>query len=763
MGDTSSCLKDMGILLMNYKKGVMMAIFFFLLFITPVSAFLPDADRLLSFWDFEQTSGTIINDTSGNGFNGTAYNISFHSGFHNLSMNVSLASDVSLDDHRIGGRNNRTVTFWVNISSFIANMYIFSYGALISDQEFSIGSSQDTETRRKIFVDFNGDSLATTGVLPVNAYSMVSVTYNGTEVSIYINDTFVISKIKTLSTVNTTISIGKRIGGGAEGTNATLDLLRIYNRSLNQSEIGLLFNNSVGSVLNLTSTNTTSFSNNQTVPSPCLWNNTCVLSTTVSDDDGLNQVNFSLTYPNGTQGPILSGINLSAVWNVSINISGIGAQGDWNVLVSAIDNSNVLTNYNWSFNITDQKPVVVNVSLNPVPNGGDKDLNAAYNTTDVESNGITIFTRWWKNNVYNGTWDDSLFLGEMNFTHLDNLTVNVTAFDGLKNSTTVQNSTIINDTVIPVLENFSLSVSSGVSTSAFTIFASCSDASRLNSSYPIVLVNHTTLGKQVNISGDMPLVSGTSNNYSVNYTPSSDFPNTGVGSVYNFTFYCRDLAGNEVVNGSVGLRYEITATPGGGGSSGGGGDGSTTITQVVTLVTSPGLANLTISPSLYSPFIGLISLSLYSDSDVWTKSFISNFALKSAEVIDNKEFNTTLIGNSTVVVTTPFFFNGKFSVSKNARLRVIDVHGRTAYADIRPIRAVNLAYSLPLPPIQSGELPSILQILVRERDGYILGLRLLTLSLISLIIITFLLVKQPKTYRVVSQNVKRFLGLTKEY
>ncbi len=92
---------------------------------------------------------------------------------------------------------------------------------------------------------YNNGNLMSSVALKINKWQHLAVTVTGTQLKIYID-----GKLTLTSTVisapkgimRTENYIGKSNWNGNENVNAELDDLKIFNRSLTQSEINLLLN-----------------------------------------------------------------------------------------------------------------------------------------------------------------------------------------------------------------------------------------------------------------------------------------------------------------------------------------------------------------------------------------------------------------------------------------------------------------------------------------------------------------------------------------
>ncbi len=205
---------------------------------------------LVAAYGFEETSGTAVNDSSPAKNNGTAVGgaISTASGrfgralsFDGVNDKVEVPDSASLELV-----NALTVEAWVQpkssrlhapvVTKETSNYYTYKLEAggevkgipegFISDAPWSWEDAEDTKA------------------LPNGTWSHLAMTYDGTNMRLYVNGTLVSTRIAAKPTVN-----GLKLMIGAYKTSnfyeGLIDEVRIYNRALSTSEIGADMNTAV--------------------------------------------------------------------------------------------------------------------------------------------------------------------------------------------------------------------------------------------------------------------------------------------------------------------------------------------------------------------------------------------------------------------------------------------------------------------------------------------------------------------------------------
>ena len=190
---------------------------------------------------FDETTGAAVTDASGQGNHGTisgatrttAGRFGGALSFDGINDWVTVADAASLDL-----TNRLTVEAWVfptALNSWETVVLKEASGELV------YGLYGDNGARRPGgWVRVAGASTSAVGptALPVNAWTHLAMTYDGAQVSLFVNGTIVRTVARTGSMSNSANPL--RIGGNAVWTeffNGRIDEVRIYNRALTAGEI----------------------------------------------------------------------------------------------------------------------------------------------------------------------------------------------------------------------------------------------------------------------------------------------------------------------------------------------------------------------------------------------------------------------------------------------------------------------------------------------------------------------------------------------
>jgi hypothetical protein len=202
---------------------------------------------LVGLWSFNEGTGTIAYDYSGNNSTGT------WSGTQTGTNGYYSAGKIGPWAGTFSGANNNYVytTKNLNITSNQPRTIAFWEKANTAGQNgVMVGTGQNT-TCNLFAADvynshwyFNGYSASCdfdTGVVADANWNFQVLTYNGTNVTWYLNGTSIGSSVLTaLNTLNAGTVVGNRFGADLAFT-GLIDDVRIYNRALSASEIAAMY------------------------------------------------------------------------------------------------------------------------------------------------------------------------------------------------------------------------------------------------------------------------------------------------------------------------------------------------------------------------------------------------------------------------------------------------------------------------------------------------------------------------------------------
>jgi len=139
-----------------------------------------------------------------------------------------------------------TIDAWVNPSNGDAIVLKGNFGTA-SGQPYGILVGATTATSEQIVFSIGNNStfdrVASGSFIPLNAYTHIAGTYDGTTMRIYINGVLDMSKTTSIGTLNTIDTNPLRIGAGSSVPyNGAVDELEIFNRAISDTEVFNIYN-----------------------------------------------------------------------------------------------------------------------------------------------------------------------------------------------------------------------------------------------------------------------------------------------------------------------------------------------------------------------------------------------------------------------------------------------------------------------------------------------------------------------------------------
>jgi len=199
---------------------------------------------LVAAYGFEEGSGTTVDDSSGNGNNGTVSGATWTTnGRFGSALSFGAGALVTVSNSpSIDLTTGMTLEAWVyptSLNGSWMNVIFKSNGNPGSQNpSYVLQGSTPTGLTPSLFISSAPSNLATPSALPVNAWSHLAATYDGTTMTLYVNGAPLASQ--SASGAMTVSTDALTIGGNAfSGQNwvGLIDEIRIYNRALTQSEI----------------------------------------------------------------------------------------------------------------------------------------------------------------------------------------------------------------------------------------------------------------------------------------------------------------------------------------------------------------------------------------------------------------------------------------------------------------------------------------------------------------------------------------------
>ena len=201
---------------------------------------MEDSD-LAAYWRLNEDSGTLANDSSGNGNTGTISNGAWlyqgGAGKVNpcLSFNGSNSSVVVTDAGELPAAYDvQTISCWMYVS---ATPSAASTAVAVSGNDSGVYLGYSSSTTFGVW-RYNGTLLVSTTTLPTpGAWHFISYTLNNGTHTLYIDGNAVSSSSATTDSGDATTLTAGMSPGGANYFTGDLAEIRVYSRALNPAEI----------------------------------------------------------------------------------------------------------------------------------------------------------------------------------------------------------------------------------------------------------------------------------------------------------------------------------------------------------------------------------------------------------------------------------------------------------------------------------------------------------------------------------------------
>jgi len=194
---------------------------------------------LVAAYNFDEGVGTLANDRSGNGLTGSVSGAAWGAGHAGGALSFDGVNDwVTVNDSP-----SLALTTGMTIEAWVAPTTVTDWRTIVLKEKaaglaWSLYASNDLGLSAG-YVNIGADIVANgTSRLPLNAWSHVAVTYDGTSLRLYVNGT--LNSATSVTGATATSALPMRIGGNSiwgEFFSGRIDDVRIYNRALSPAEL----------------------------------------------------------------------------------------------------------------------------------------------------------------------------------------------------------------------------------------------------------------------------------------------------------------------------------------------------------------------------------------------------------------------------------------------------------------------------------------------------------------------------------------------
>jgi len=201
---------------------------------------------LVAAYGFEEGTGALVADSSGNANNGTISGASWTTSgkygnalsFDGTNDNVGIPDSNSLDL-----TSALTLSAWVKLDSLHARWQDLIFKERADNGSYSLDADSNGNSRPNLSIFRSGGDWGFTegpAVLPTNQWVHLAGTWDGSTAKLYVDGTVVKTRILTGTIPASTGMLrigGTTVFGGNQFLDGLIDEVRIYNRALSQTEV----------------------------------------------------------------------------------------------------------------------------------------------------------------------------------------------------------------------------------------------------------------------------------------------------------------------------------------------------------------------------------------------------------------------------------------------------------------------------------------------------------------------------------------------
>ncbi len=246
---TSSTLYDFEVLSQNSQGSSAVSGNFTFTTAAPTG---PPTAGLLGYWNFNEDTGTVANDSSGNGNNATVKGAIWVPGYVGSALSFNGTTNGVVTPN-IPLQNAFSISAWVNPAVTTQTPY-----GRIAETQYNVGFYLGLNGTGKAYQFIVNDGVGTTGTCGVSygcaeggtvstGWHNVTATYNGANAILYVDGVQVGAEtFTTPANESLPLYIGRYYAGNGYGWNGAIDEVRLYSRALNGAEVSAIYSYTAG-------------------------------------------------------------------------------------------------------------------------------------------------------------------------------------------------------------------------------------------------------------------------------------------------------------------------------------------------------------------------------------------------------------------------------------------------------------------------------------------------------------------------------------
>lgn len=200
--------------------------------------------NLVSYWKLDESSGNASDSVGSN--TATNSNVTYGTGkINNGAIFNGSSSAFTFATVPVTGSSSFSVSFWLKAGSLVSGMSALHFGTDASNQAFNVY----LDASSKIAANFTGGGgqVTSTTSLSTSVFQLFTLTYDGTNVRLYVNGTLEnTSSSYTSANIGTTNKFIGKYAGNTNWWNGSIDEIGMWSRALTGSEVTQLYNGGAG-------------------------------------------------------------------------------------------------------------------------------------------------------------------------------------------------------------------------------------------------------------------------------------------------------------------------------------------------------------------------------------------------------------------------------------------------------------------------------------------------------------------------------------
>ena len=197
---------------------------------------------LVAHWKLDETTGTVVSDSSGNGYDGTLVgDATWVAGMFDGALEVDGSSghvNLGKPTGWPAGKAARSLCGWGRANTVSSGYcWLVAYGSAATGQAMFIGMYNAA----LVGGGYNSDDVTVENTWTVGEWCHAALTYDGSTAKVYANGVLVGSASKNWNLTLNAAYLGEQVNSAGEYWNGAIDDVRLYNRRLTEDQVAIVY------------------------------------------------------------------------------------------------------------------------------------------------------------------------------------------------------------------------------------------------------------------------------------------------------------------------------------------------------------------------------------------------------------------------------------------------------------------------------------------------------------------------------------------